>query len=397
MSSSDERDVYNSSSSSDHGSESTPNYTLSALRQFMARKKLFVKTQFITSDDTIAFIRVYIESIGEDILVYFPSKYSVPRESGSIPAIDIIPYDLTDEDLLSINSHDEQESKGNYTELGNFDDLKDKDSYASDSYQPISIENNKEHQVRKSLLMYHKQLDKFRASTAHIKYKFSIMTNNVLSVINRHNEPESYLIKTTNTLVPDIIDSKTDAVIKIPHELYILIDLPSFFDKMDQISTEVIKVYRTFYAMLGRAHTKQTALAEYRFKHYNLLISRLVAEYNKNTKYLDLISSLVGQLEKSVEQENELIRKLDIINRGGDGATMSKDESKSFKLDKTERDLAKIREVKTKTTTLLHEIKTKHNAFLLTFDTTISTLCKNLREIEKAVGDLGLKMSDKIK
>jgi hypothetical protein len=375
--------------------EETSNYSLAALRQFMSRKRLFIKAQFVTSDDTVAFVKVHVESIGENILVYFPSKYVVPREEGSIPAFDIVPYDLTDEDMAALNSAEEQENKDAYAELV-IDDLKDRDSFASDSYRPISLENNKEHQVRKALAGYHNQLDKFRRATTHIKYKFAIMTNSVLSVISRHNETESYLIKTQATLVPPVVDSKTETVVPIAHQLYIVVDLPSFFEKMDQVAGDIITVYRNWYAMLSRAHTKQTAMAEQRFKNYQLLIGRLIGEYNKNAKFLDLIASLTTSLEKSVEQETQLLQKLDLVQRGQDGS-MSKDESRSFKLDKIETDLAKVREVKTKTTTLLQEIKARYNAFLLTFDAAISVVCKNLREIERVMGDLGLRISDKRK
>jgi hypothetical protein len=95
-----------------------------------------------------------------------------------------------------------------------------------------------------------------------------------------------------------------------------------------------------------------------------------------------------------VDQYTQLLQRLDFFQRGQDG-TMSKDESRSFKLDKVESDLVKVREVKAKTTTLLQEIKARYNAFLLTFDSTISVVCKNLREIERVMGDLGLRISDK--
>ena len=402
MATRDDRSYYPSASSSSAApreehrmdpeeSSQTTNYSLASLRSYMARKRLFIQAQFVTSDSTVAFVKVHIESIGENILVYFPSKYVVPREDGSIPAFDIAPYDLTDEDKAALTSVEEQENKDAYSEM-TIDDVKDPDSFASDSYRPISLENNKEHQVRKALMRYHGQLDKFRRATTHIKYKFAILTNQVLSVISRHNETESYLIKTQATLVPPVVDSKTETVVPIAHQLYIVIDLPSFFEKLEQVATDIITVYRNFYSMLSRAHTKQTAMAEQRFKNYQLLITRLIGEYNKNAKFLDLIASLTSSLEKSVEQETQLLQRLDVVQRGQDG-TMSKDESRSFRLDKVESDLVKVREVKAKTTTLLQEIKARYNAFLLLYDHAISTICRNLRGVEVAIADLGLRLA----
>lgn len=70
-----------SSGFADESSHSEPErqYSLQPLRELLARKGIIVKSQFVTSDNTVAFVKILIESIGESILVYFPSKYLVPR------------------------------------------------------------------------------------------------------------------------------------------------------------------------------------------------------------------------------------------------------------------------------------------------------------------------------
>lgn len=394
--------TYHSSSSSAHREEDTerdsrraeePPHTLKVFKDFLARRKLYVKTQFVT-DDNIAFIKVHVESIGEDILVYFPSRYTVPRENGSVPSVELIPYELTEQDILSIREQDEEETRENYNEL-QIDDLKDKDSFSDDNYKPISINSNRENQVRKSMVRYTNQLNKFKKCTEHIKYKFAILTNDVLCVINRHNETECFLVKEGRNLVQNIIDSKSDSVIPIEHELYVLIDLPSFHEKIAHVSGDLIKIHRNFYATLNRAHTKQTALAEHRFKNYQLMIARLLTEYTKNGKYLDLIASLTDSLEKSVEQEDQLIQKIKIINDQKDQPTMAKDTERSFRLSKAEKDLLQVRELKTKTTKLLHEIKARYNGFIVSFDQAITETCQNLRQIEQSITKMGVSLEKK--
>lgn len=376
----------------DSKSNETNNYSLNSLRQFMAKKRLFTKMQFII-DDTVAFIKIHLESIGENILVYFPSAYVVPKESESVPIVEIVPYELSEEDKILIASSEENEDKESYSEL-NIDDLKDKDSFSSESYKPISIDNNKEQQVRKQISSYQNQLDKFRRATAHIKYKFAIMTNNVLSVISRRNEVESYIMRSNGPMIKPIVDGKNDTIIQIPHELFIVIDLPSFFEKIDQVTTDVLTVYKNFYSMLNRAHTKQTALAEHRFKNYNLLIGRLMMDYGKNAKYLEMITSLTASLEKTVEQEQALLQKLKIVNENQANGTAA-DTAKSFKLNKGEQDLVKIRDLKAKTTNLLQDIKARYNSFIISFDHTISIVCKNLRGMESEISALGISINSR--
>lgn len=373
-------------------SNSTTNYSLNSLREFMSKKRLFTKTQFII-DDNVAFIKVYLESIGESILVYFPSAFEIPREEGTIPIVEIVPYELSEEDKALIASTDSNEDKESYSEL-NIDDLKDKDSFSSESYKPIAIDNNKEQQIRRQISDYQNQLDKFRRATTNIKYKFAIMTNNTLSVISRRNEVESYILRSGGLMIKPIVDTKNDTVIQIPHELLIVIDLPSFFEKIEQVTMDVLTVYKNFYSMLNRAHTKQTALAEHRFKNYNILIGRLMSDYAKNAKYLDMIASLTSSLEKTVEQEESLLQKIKIVN-DSQGTGMGADTTKSFKLNKGEQDLAHIRTLKSKTTNLLQDIKTRYNSFIISFDHTISIVCKNLRGMESQISALGISMDSR--
>lgn len=376
--------------------EEKTNYSLHVLREFLARKRYYIRNQFV-SDGTVVFVKVHVESIGEDILIYFPSKYEVPKESG-LSSAEIVPYELTEKDLLSLQDDEERETKENYNEL-QIDDITDKTSFADDVYKPISIDNNSENIVRKTMVRYTNQLNKFRNCTAHIKYKFSILSNSTLCVINRHNDVECYLIKDGGTLVQNIIDTKTDYVVPIAHEFYITIDLPSFYEKINQVPDDLIKVHRNFYATLGRAHTKHTVLVEHRFKNYQSIITKLMCEYTKNSKYLDLMNTLTETLERSIQQEDVIVEKMKIISEQtkDGGSTVTKDTEKSFKLSKQEQDLQRVREVKLKTGKLLHEIKTRYHSFLLKFDSALTDTCINLKHIESGMADIGITADKLIK
>jgi hypothetical protein len=371
------------------------NYTLRNLKEFLASKKYYIKSQFII-DDVIIFIKIHAELIGEDIFVYFPSKYNIPVDRDII-YYEIVPYELTDKDLLSINNIDKNdEIKENYSEV-QIDDIKDLDSFTDKNYKAIDIDSNYENIIRKKMVKYTNQLNKFKNCTAKIKYKFVILTDDTLSIINRYNETENYLIKNGKGIVKNIIDSKTDTICNINHELYILIDLISFYEKINQIPEDIIKLYRNFYSILSKGHLKQTALAENRFKNYQYMISKMVNLYNQKSKYLELISSLAFSLEKSIHSENQLIQKLGISeNKDTTTSSMTADAKRSFKLSKNEQELQKTREVKTKTSNLLREVKVIYHSFILTFDSSITEITSNLKNIEIDIKVLGIS-SDKKK
>lgn len=365
-----------------------PSYTLRKLRDFMATKKYFVQRQFVV-DDNVVFIKVHTESIGENILIYFPSKYNIPAETGGVPITEIIPHELTDKDLLSIQKQSDSDVKENYGEL-TIDDLKDPDSYSDDNYKAISLDSNRDNDIRKKMVKYTAQLEKFRNCTTKIPYKFAILTDDVLCIINRYNETENYLVKNGKGLVPNIIDSKTDTLCPIEHELYVLIDLPSFYEKIGQVPDDLLRLYRNFYAVLNRAHTKQTAVVEHRFKNYQAINAKMIGDYSTKSKFLDLMSTLTNSLDKSIKQERELIEKIGLIEGSRDSSTMSKDADRSFKLSKNDNELQKIRELKKKTIEMLHEIKIKYHNFLLIYDSVITETSRDLKNIETNIGSLGI-------
>lgn len=362
-------------------------YTFKKLREFMTQKKYFVQRQFV-ADGNVVFIKIHVESIGENILVYFPSKYNVPVEVNNVPTTEVVPYEITDKDLLCLKKHDDNDTKNNYSELA-VDELKNMNNY-EDNYEAINMESNKDTIVVKKMVKYNNQLDKFKNCTPKISYKFAILTDDVLCIINRHNDTENYLIKNGKGLVPNIIDSKTDSVCQIDHELYVLIDLPSFYEKIDQLPDDLIRLYKNFYATLSKAHTTQTSIVEHRFKNYQQLVTKMMAEYANKNKFLDLMSSLTTSLTKTIKQEKELVEKINIIEASRNSATVSKDTDISFKLSKNESDLAKVREVKLKTTTLLREVKTKYHAYILTFDSVITETASDLKNVESNMELLGI-------
>ncbi len=352
----------------------------------MAMKKYFISHQFIV-DDNVVFIKVHIESIGENILIYFPSKYNVPREYEVTSSTEITPYELTDKDLL-ISQKSQAADVTDYGEL-NIDSIKDINAFNDDNYHQINIDSNRDSVIRKKLVCYSNQLTRMKNCTAKIKYKFAILTDEILSIINRYNEVETYLIKNGKGLVPNIVDSKTDTIIPIEHQLYVLIDLPSFYEKINQIPDDIIKLYRNFYGTLSNTHTKQTSMAEHQFKNYQQIISRMVGEYNKKNQMLDLMTSLTESLEKSKAQETALLEKIAIVESKRD-SSMTKDTDRSFKLSKGQQELQKIGDLRKKIRETLHEVKAKYHNYRLTYDNVITETTRDLKNTEANMALLGI-------
>lgn len=366
-------------------------YTLSNLVQFLAQRRYYVSRQFV-HEDSVVFIKVRIESIGENILIYFPSKFNI-SPIDNIPITEIIPFELTEQDLLSVYQREDNEFRESFSEF-HTDDLKNPESFSQEHYRALTIqEKNKEYQIRKTIIRYTDQLNKFKSCFMRLKYKVGILSNDVLCDINRHNEIECYLIKSEEDLVKNMIDEKTDSVLNIEHELYFVIDLPNFYDKMPQLAKDVISLYKNFYSTLSTAHTRFTAIAEHRFRNYQLLIGEFINMYNKKHKFLEMLETLTGSLDKANTQEEKLIQKLELIE-SKESIELSKASDKSYRLTKNEKELQKVRELKMKIINTIHEIKTKYHTFILTFDYVITNIVKQLKNVEADVGLLGIRVQD---
>jgi len=365
-----------------------PKYSLKKLRDFFSSKKMSIVQQFV-NDNIIIFIKLYIESIGEYILLYFPSKYNISKDS-SIPSIEIVSYDLMDIDYLQLQQYEENETNEHYSEL-QLDEFSD-DVSIDDHYRPIDIKGNSDNIIRKKMVSYINQLKKFRNCTQKIPYKFGVLTNDILCNINRHNEIDSFIIKDGGgCIVNNIIDSKSETIYKIEHDLHVIIDLPSFFEKINQAPTDIIKLYKYFYNMLNKAHTKQVAIAGQSLKNYQNMVNNFTSLYVSKQKFLDLMGTLTSSLEKSINQEEEIMEKISIINKNKDDvSTITADKERSFKMSKNEQELIKIKEVKKKTIILLQEVKRKYHDFMLSFDSCINVIIHNLRIIENNFKILGI-------
>lgn len=363
-------------------------YSIRKLKEYFELKKFYIIQQYII-EDIIVFIKVYSEQIGESILIYFPSKYKVPKDTtNTLATIELDPLEIN---YKEINIEEEEKDDSVYNEI-QIDGIKDSNGY--NMYKPLDLSNINEMKLKKIIYRYNKQLENFKNCVLNIPYKFSIVNEFLMCNINRHNEIENYIIRNGKGMIKNIIDTKTDNVISIEHELSILIDLPNFYNKLSDIQNDIIKLYKNFYHMLTMAHTKQTATAESKFKNYQAMISKMVSTYNDKNKFLDILSGLNVTLEKNLNQETQILQKIDIIKEKEIDSSMIADRDKNLRLSKQEQDLIKIRDVKKKTMRLLQEVKSQYHNWLLKYDYVISQCVKDLKNIEDNIRLLELRLTN---
>jgi len=355
-------------------------YTINNLIVYLEENNMYVTHQFVT-ENTISFIKIMIEKTGESILIYFPSKYNIYPDK-TYPISELIPYELSEDDYLNLYKTDELDIKTNQ-----------EDTNEADNYDSFDLnEGKKENKIRKNIIRYNNQLEKFKNCFGKLKYKITIYNNEVFCSINRHNEIDCYILKNEVPLVKNYVDKKKEIIYPIEQEFYFMIDLNNFYDKINDLPDDISEIYKNFYRILTSAHTKYTLSTEQKLKNYNQLISKIVNTYNTKHQFLQLINNLSDSLNKANDQEDIIVKKLEQIqSKESINALQSKTQN-GIKLSKTEKDLNNIKIIKRNIIKNLQELKTKFNSFIITFDHVISTVSKRLKLVDSEFNLIGIKM-----
>ena len=344
-------------------------YSLKQLKEYMKMNNFLIINQFIY-DDTIIFIQVKNETIGENILIYFPSKYNILLEE-DIPSIDISSVDLSEEDIFLISQEEKDSSKEDFKELQLNSIISEQ---IDENYNEIKL-NKSETQIKRQLFEHTQQLDKFKNFVKNIPYKMAILTNNTLCVINRHNTIDCYNIQGKRQLIKHLID-KGDKTVNIEKELYIMIDLENFFEKIKQFPDDILSFYKHFYKSLSDIHTKQTSNADIQLKVQLAIINKMKTSYETKSKYLELISKFNKSLEQCINKERKLME--------------DETDNKDYILSQNETELENIRRVKADILKNIIELKAKYNNFIINYDYAIADINKSLKRIQGVMTNLEL-------
>lgn len=346
-------------------------YNIHKLKNFLAKKSIYITKIFIT-EDTITFLSVMIESVGEEILVYIPSKYSIdPPEENILPVYELDPFEIEETSSLLAQETDVY-NEIHSTDL--YDD--DNNELLVDDYKPIEINKKSNNQ----LYRYYNQLQKFKNCVSHIRYKIGIITDRSITIINRHNEIDTY----------KVLQKRIGGYASKPN-MILIIDLENFYKKLDRVGDDIINVHKTFYGVLHKAHNKQSLILEARMKNYHVTALQLTALYTQKSKFLDMMDTLTNSLEQAKKKEYAItVVWNEIESKREQSKTLNSEVDRSFKLSKTEKELQSVKDLKNKIIKTLRDIKHQYNQFLLDYDYSVGESVKRLNEITRLLQDVGV-------
>lgn len=326
-------------------------FSLDNLRTYLTEKNFNI-TSIYSVDNYCCFIRVLCINTGDDIVISIPSKYRMTSDK-SIELIKFTDTDIEDGLLKGniIGEYNQIDIKG-MEDDNLYLDPSDADKLL-EQYQSIDIDHENAIILRENIVLIKQQLDRLKLCTNKIKYKLCIITPSIFCTITRSNDIDCFVVKRGK-------QTKTDQ-----RELCVIIDLESFYDKIDSIHSDINRVYKNLYTIMGKAHRQQTSIITSRLNQYIDISKKLTSKYTKKEKYESVIRSLNDTLIKINRQEKDLIKQIKGINKDG---PLSEATSISFLSKKLDDDYKKLLVFKEDSIKLLSDIKSDYNNFVLDFD-----------------------------
>lgn len=326
---------------------------INRLEDFLLSKFFKIEKKY-TIDGRCAFVKVFSQQSGDDLVVSIPSEYSVPINDG----VELILFSDVDTEVdysktnviapyqeMSING---LENDSVYLDPLEVDRL-------MEQYQAINIDSEKAETLKSYMSQFKKQLDRLKSCTNNIKYKLCIISECCLCVITKLNTVECYAVK---SCIPND---------KLEKDLLISIDLESFYDKMDTVHQDIERVYKNLYLVLNKAHERQSSVIDSRLRQYQGVQESIKKTYSQKSKYEDIIKKLENDLRVIKREEDKLIKKIESI-RGIAETHMSKVANKSFNLDHLKKEYENLLNIKDEVVNNLAKLKKNYNNFVLDFD-----------------------------
>ncbi|MDD4930743.1 MAG: hypothetical protein PHG66_01135 [Candidatus Colwellbacteria bacterium] len=325
--------------------------SLNNLSEYLISKKFEITNQYSVGGLCV-FLRVMSEDTGDDFLLAIGKSHNIRGYEG----IELVPFTDTDRVVVKMdsrNSYGEINSEGIEEDL--YLDPTEVDRMM-DQYQAIDLDAEKADVLRENISGYKSQLERLKFCTNNIKYKLSVVSSSAVCYINRANTVECFAVRRSS---PKLDEDKN---------LCIVIDLETFIDSPDSITSDIKRVTKNLHTILGTAHEKQTSAISLRLKQIQTATGPLIEKYNKKEKYLKSIDKLTIVVVKIRKQERELLIRIKRLKKESSSTSITDTETKAFALKKIEDEYTKIMKFKKESVDLLSEIKLEYNNFILNFD-----------------------------
>ena len=190
--------------------------------------------------------------------------------------------------------------------------------------------------------------------TKNRKYKLGMIYKNYICSIRRDNSIDCFEIKHFQ---------KQNA-----KRLFVIVDLETFYDKGDKINEEIVVVRESIYNILQKNQGIHIRFINKIMENKSdILLIPEKAEYKKN-EYTLMLDELQNMLKKILDEENEILNKINDIERNSNSGGIESDIHKAHEKTQLEKELEKVFILKNEITINIMSVREKMENSILNID-----------------------------
>jgi len=341
--------------------------SLSKLENYLARYDLVFNKIYCSNDNTVMYIEIIYLIDASIFILYIPSKYSINAGNGNnvylLKEINEDNDDIAEEDKFDLSQIYEDID----VDLSNSANVEEN---LQERYKKsLKIKDDDDKKERNDLV---KQLTRFSLCVENITYKLAIAYKHYLYCIRRDNSIDGFIIK--------------DCVKRDNKSFLIIVDLETIYQRlgtnnlMKDLNTVKIGVYKILDKNQA-IHTVKYQNMIIACKNVSSLANNIqIKKHNKNI----LIKQQEAQLQKFVEQERQILLKIEQHNSNSENAY---DMNNDIMSSKFENELHMLNKQRQEIMKQLINTRSQHDSLFLQADKVFFENIVHLDGIIKNIND----------
>ena len=337
--------------------------SINKLVNLIHNKGFFVKS-FYKVYGVCAFIEIISSQNADNYMLYIPSKYNFKIPSNLENVYDLKSIDVESEnnesDVLKeyAEKPDELDVEGEYQEiyLNNpklFDGDEDVGKILKNKYKKqIKLkENNTSENIDVKCIL--RQLNRLKFCVQSVEYKLVLMYKYYLCFLHTYDTLDMFQIQNF-----PVQDCRT---------LLVTLDLEMLYNNNDNIALELSQVKRGIEKILDKNHNLHVHNLQNLIDNRESLVEYINSAVVKKSNYSEYVSQFLTLLKRIVDNEQELFKKLKILNSEKSN-TLYKDIEYSHKKNKIVTEIKSLQRIKGELIQNIINLQNQSNNISLTID-----------------------------
>lgn len=312
-------------------------FSISKLQNLIQSNGFLTKSYF-TMDGMCFYIELYSIQTGDIFYLYIPSKYNFKMSENEI-TFKLKYINIKDLENVDENGNIEEQYKSNALVI----DPENMEDQLEDNYkQSISIKNISVTDLYE-LKNICKQVKRLRYSVQNLKYKLGIVYKNYICSIRRDDSLNCFYIKKY---------SKRNS-----KQIVIIVDLETFYLKLDRIHEDITIVKKSIYKILGKNQMINSDSLNNLLMNKKEILNITDCVQSRENDFLYKIEEVENMLKIMNESQKTIQNDIKNFEHGTQVDNINNDITRIYRRTQLEKEVDKIIKIKQELLSVLIELK----------------------------------------